>query len=414
MTYKLNIVFFCCAVFLFSGCLSLPDSDMAESKENLENLIADAENQIDLADVEFSLKPTTVIPKNDFDEKDYRNFTDQQNKYLSEDEFISAVKKDFFLASQFGKPKSAVSISLNLINVKELLGLDLSIDEVYENAPKFTPNVLHFWDGTVASANYNASPANDELEYNHFLIDASKPIRNIDFDVWFKNYKSTGYRLDLSKPKIKVGNSWLEIKSNEAGEVKINYPKALANRVAEVQGFYKDGRALRKSGSTAYSISSKATVAWLKEALPVYKKAVEEIDHERLRAPHALKSFLAEKLPKKPADTNTIEFSKHFFSGPVAYVTVYIRDEKPTNTLRKVTVNLLKEREEIGKEGYFVAVDDAKQLSGIVDVQGNWIINPTYDKIDAMGDGKFNVREGRIGTPRKLDVKNRKFIDLLP
>mgnify|MGYP006159087313 CR=1 FL=1 len=74
---------------------------------------------------------------------------------------------------------------------------------------------------------------------------------------------------------------------------------------------------------------------------------------------------------------------------------------------------MLKERDEIGKEGYFVAVDNAKQLSGIVDAKGNWIINPIYDKIEAMGDEKFNVREGRIGTPKKLDAKNKKFIDLL-
>ncbi|RZJ82100.1 MAG: WG repeat-containing protein [Flavobacterium sp.] len=414
MTYKQNIFLFCLAVFLFYGCSAGKENEMAETRENLENLIADAENQIDLAAIEFSLKPTTVIPKGDFDENDYRNFTDQPNKYLSEDEFIAAVKKDFFLTSKFGKPKSEVSISLNLIDVKELLGLDLSIDEVYKNAPKFTPNVLHFWDGTATNANYKASPADKELEYNYFLIDASKPIRNIDFDVAFKNYKSTGYRLDLSKPKIKVGNNWIELKSMEGGKVKINYPKALASSVAEVQGFYKDNRGLRSSGRTAYSISSQATVTWLKQTLPIYKKALEEIDQGRIKAPHAVKAFLDVKLPKKPADTATMEYSKHFFSGPVAYVMVYVRDEKPTNTLKKVTVNLLKERDEIGKEGYFVAVDGAKQLSGIVDAKGNWIINPIYDKIDAMGDEKFDVREGRIGTPKKLDAKNKKFIDLLP
>ncbi|RZL34953.1 MAG: WG repeat-containing protein, partial [Pedobacter sp.] len=364
--------------------------------------------------VEFSVKPTTVIPKGDFDANDYRNFIDQPIKYLSEDEFIATLKRDFFLVSKFGKPKTEVSISLNLINVKELLGLDLSIDEVYENAPKFTPITLHFWDGTATNANYKASPADEELEYNHFLIDASKPIRNIDFDVAFKNYKSPGYRLDLSKPKVKVGNHWLEMKSNEPGEVKINYPKALASNVAEVQGFYKNGRALNKTGSTSYSISSQATVEWLKQALPIYEKALEEIDQGRIKAPHAVKAFLDVKLPKKPTDTTKTEFSKHFFSGPVAHVMIYVRDEKPTNTLKKVKLGLYKQWDEIGKEGYFVAVDEAKQLSGIVDAKGNWIINPIYDKIEAMGEEKFNVREGRIGTPKKLDAKNKKFIDLLP
>lgn len=179
MTYKQIVFLWCLAIFLFSGCSAGKENEMGEARENLENLIADAENQIDLATIEFSLKPTTVIPKGDFDENDYRNFTSQPNKYLSEDEFIAALKKDFFITSKFGKPKTEMSISLNLIDVKELLGLDLSIDEVYENAPKFIPTVLHFWDGTTANANHKASPADDELEYNNFLIGASKPIRKL-------------------------------------------------------------------------------------------------------------------------------------------------------------------------------------------------------------------------------------------
>jgi hypothetical protein len=107
-----------------------------------------------VADLEFSVKPVKINSTNAFDDKDYRNFTDQQTKYLSIDEFLAAVNKDFFLATEFGKPKSSVSISLNILDANELLGLGDDAEEASLVMPQFKPKVLHFWDGTSADANY--------------------------------------------------------------------------------------------------------------------------------------------------------------------------------------------------------------------------------------------------------------------
>lgn len=407
------LLFICCQFFNY-GCSQEKKNDIGQTKARLEEYIEKSENMIDLVQVEFNIKPVQVNSNKAFDENDEYNFTDQQTKYLSTDDFLSVVNKDFFLTTEVGKPKSFVSISLNLLEANEFLGFGENVEEGYSVAPQFKPGILHFWDGTSADANYKADKNAEELAYNHFLVDASKPIRSVDFDVEFKHYTSTSYRLDTSHPKVKIGEDWIEMKSNADGEVKLSYPKSLSEKLSDVQGYYKNNRALRRSGRSSYSISSAETVAWLKKTLPVYKEAIALIDQQKLKTDQEVDSFLKSKLPEKPAEDAQIEFSKYYFAGPVNYVLVYVKNDKPLNVTKKVNVKLLKEIETIGKEGYFTAVDGAEELKGIVDVKGNWIINPVYDDIRAMGEEKFSVREGRIGTPKKLDAKNKKFIDLLP
>ena len=409
--YLLLLIF--CLILNF-GCLGRKKNDIEQAKANLEEYIANAENMIDLANSEFSIKPAEVLSNKPFDEKDEYNFTDQQTKYLSTDEFLAKVNRDFFLATEFGKPKSSVSISLNILDANELLGLGDDTESASLVMPQFKPSVLHFWDGTSGDAKYKVDKNTEELEYNHFLLEASKPIRSIDFDVQFKHYISTAYRLDSANPRIKVGDDYIAMKSNADGEVKLSYPKSLAEKLSEVQGFYKDGRALRKSGNSSYSISSAENIAWLKKVLPIYEEAISLIDEQKLKTAQEVEAHLKSKLPLKPAKDAQMEFAKYYFSGPVDHLMVYVKNDKPQNITKKVNVKLLKEIDAVGKEGYYVAVDVTKQLKGIVDVQGNWIINPIYDDIRAIGEERFDVREGRIGTPRKLDAKNKKFIDLLP
>ncbi|MDQ8005706.1 MAG: WG repeat-containing protein [Pedobacter sp.] len=413
MTKSISLITLVFCIFLSYGC-SKNRSELEQAKDDLEDFVAKSENMIELADLEFNVKPVQINSNKAFDEKDWNNFTDQQRKYLSIDGFLAKVNEDFFLATEFGKPKSSVSISLNILDANELLGLGDDAEEASVVMPQFKPSLLHFWDGTSAEANYKVAKNTEELEYNHFLIAASKPIRSIDFDVQFKHYISTAYRLDDANPKIKVGDGYIEMKSNADGEVKLNYPKSLSEKLSEVQGFYKDGRALRKLGSSSYSISSAATIAWLKKALPIYEEAISLIDEQKLKTAQEVEAHLKSKLPLKPTQDAQMEFAKYYFSGPVNHLMVYVKNDKPQNVTKKVNVKLLKEMDAIGKEGYFVAVDSKKGLKGVVDVKGNWVINPIYDEIRAMGDEKFDVREGRIGTPRKLDVKNKKFINLLP
>ena len=414
MTKNSYLLLLICCICLNYGCSDGKKNNIELTKASLEDYIEKSENMIDLASVEFTVKPLQVISNKVFDEKDEYNFTDQQTKYLSTDKFLKAVNKDFFLAAEFGKPKSLVSISLNILDANELLGLADNAEKASLVMPQFKPSILHFWDGTSTNANYKVDKNAEELEYNHFLVEASKPIRSIDFDVELKHYISTAYRLDSANPRIKVGDDYIEMKSNANGEVKLSYPKSLSEKLSEVQGFYKNGRALKKSGSSSYSISSAATIAWLKESLPIYKEAIALLDEQKLKTAQEVDAYLKGKLPVKPAQDVQMEFAKYYFSGPVNHLMVYIKNDKPQNVTKKVNVKLLKEMDAIGKEGYFVAVSGTKKLKGIVDVQGNWIINPIYEDIRAMGEVKFDVREGRIGTPKKLDAKNKKFIDLLP
>ena len=280
-----NIYFLLIISFLFLnfGCFVGKNDDIGQVKADLEEYIANAENMIDLANSEFSIKPVEVIPSKPFDEKDTYNFITQYTKYLSIDEFLTAVNKDFFLATEFGKTKSLASISLNILDANELLGLGEDVEKASLVMPQFKPSVFHFWDGTSADANYKVDKNTEELEYNHFLLAAAKPVRSIDFDVEFKHYLSRPYLLDSANPKIKVGNDIVEMKSNANGEVKLSYPKSLSKKLSEVQGYYKDGRALKKSGSSSYSISSAENIAWLKKVLPIYEETISLIDQQKLK-----------------------------------------------------------------------------------------------------------------------------------
>ena len=411
---------FSCFIILQSACLS--PNDLQKTRDELQDHIDETENIIHLTSLK--VKPSSLSPKEAFDEKNQYNFTSDYVKYLTVDEFVSFIQKGEQIDAEVIKPNNLVRLSVDILDLKELLGLAIGDNALIANDPEFIPTMLHFWDGTTLAVNGNyktldTTKLNDEnvddvnqLGYNEFLIPSDKPIREVDFDVKFKHKSFTGYRLDSINKIADVDGGRIEWLNNQNGEVKISYPQVMDKRIGETYGFYKNGEMLKKSGRTSYSIPSIEMREWLKKTLPTYQKAVDLIDNKELKTKQEVDGYLAKNLVKKPAQTDKKTFATTFYAGPVDHIMIYVENSKPESVTKKVRMKLHKDDRENFNEGYFVAIDSKNNKYGIIDAKGSWIINPTYEDIKAESKGTFSVYENRIGTVRKLDIQNKKFIDL--
>ena len=410
----------CWFVTLFWACNV--DNDLQKTRDELQAHIDETENLIDITSLE--VKPSSLSSKEAFDENNQYNFTSDYIRYFTVDEFLSFIKKDEQIDAEVIKPNNLVKLSVDVMDLNNLLGLEIGDNAIIANAPSFIPSTIHFWDGTrlAVNGNYqtldttkikerNGQDANG-FKYNEFLIPVDKPIRALDFDVKFKHKGFTGYRLDSVNKIAKVDGGQIELLSNQNGEVKISYPQVMDKRIGETHGFYKNGEMLKNSGRTSYSIPSIEMIEWLKKTLTTYQKAVDLIDNKELKSKQEVDAYLAKKLLKKPAQSDKKAFAKTFYAGPVDHIMIYVENSKPESATKKVTLKLHKDDRESFNEGYFVAKDSKNNKYGIVDAKGNWIVNPTYDDIRAESEGKFSVYQNRIGRVRKLDALNKKFVDL--
>lgn len=409
-----------CFIILQSACLSR--NDLQETRDKLQDHIDETENIIDITSLE--VKPSSLSPKEAFDENNQYNFTSDYIKYLTVDEFVSFIQKNEQIDAEIIKPNNLVKLSVDVMDLNNLLGLEIGDNAIIANAPLFIPSTIHFWDGTTLAVNgnyktldttkikeRNGQDANG-FKYNEFLIPVDKPIRAVDFDVKFKHKGFTGYRLDSVNKIAEADGGRIEWLSNQNGEVKISYPQAMDKRIGETCGFYKNGEMLKNSGRTSYSIPSIEMIEWLKKTLPTYQKAVDLIDNKELKKKQEVDGYLAKNLSKKPAQSDKKTFAKTFYAGPVNHIMIYVENSKPESVTKKVSMKLHKDDRENFNEGYFVAIDSKNNKYGIIDAKGTWVINPTYEDIKAESKGTFSVYENRIGTVRKLDVQNKKFVDL--
>lgn len=409
----------CCFFTLLSACNV--DNDLRKTRDELQAHVDEIENIIDLTSLR--IKPSNQSGKNDFDEKDENNFTVDLVKYFTVDQFASYIQKNEQIDAEVIKPNNLIKVSVDVIDLKDMLGLEIEDNSLIANDPTFIPTSLHFWDGTTLAVNGNYKTLDtakldeenadgSQLGYNEFLIPSDKSVKMVDFDVKFRHKSFTGYRLDSVNRIVKTDGAQIEWRGNQNGEVKVSYPKAIDNRIGETFGFYKNGKMLKSSGRTSYSIPSITVLEWAKKSLPIYQKAIDLMDKQELKSKQEVDDYLAKNLQQKPVEKDAKTFATTFYSGPVDYIMIYVENAKPENVVKKVTLKLHKDDREWFNKGYFVAKDSKNKKYGIVDARGNWIINPTYDDIRAESEGKFSVYENKIGRVRKLDVLNKKFVAL--
>ena len=420
-TFNILLIFF--GLLLQTSC-SLELSEVQKMKNELEDHIDVAENKIDLSQTAFKFKP---VEKNSPDPTGYYDIETLSEKYSSIDEFMSDLQSEkYFIYPQIIKPETFVKVSLTLTDVLAILNINTDEDNSFNRIPQFIPTTLHLWDGTSTAVNgkYRTDVAShrlnyvalqdsdDELEYNQFMIQGAKPIRSIDFDVKFNNYGFKRYRLNNAVNTVETDQGLVDLEQNQNGEITIRYPTKMSVKVRDVIGLTKTGKGIKSSGNSSFSVPSKEMVVWLEKSIPLYKSTISLIDDETLKSKKDIESHLKKILPVKPESGEEKEFKTYFFSNSVDEILIYVEDEKLQNDTRQITLQLLKEKNEIGKEGYFTAHDKQRDLTGIIDVNGNWVLEPSYISMEAIGENNFRAQTSSVSQVYKLDLNNKKLVPL--
>lgn len=174
---------------------------------------------------------------------------------------------------------------------------------------------------------------------------------------------------------------------------------------------YKNGKYLKCTGSQTFTSNYK--IAQLKAYINALEKAKIEVVNQKIKTKEEVKSFVeanSEKSTLVPDKTTT--FSKYFSTKIDKIVISVLQKAKPVEAIHtyyipKFKLNKYKEL------GYEVCADTKAKKMGIIDLDGNWIIQPTYYDLSSLGSRNYIkevTEEDNTNILHWFDKINKKLI----
>lgn len=378
----------------------------------LDQEISQFESLIELTDLRIELKPAESAP---FDATDNSHFEPALVK-----EANTQTLRDFFdalgIIANIAYPYTIVSIDTNTHKLQSLLGYDaFYFMEHAEMTPRFLPTEVVYRDGQQAAiAEDHISQATIAAKYNegtgteaNTLLEKATPVerwlseqsrrhglRDIVVLTKAKPIASITYDISLPYRETRVGHASAagDTLSTPAGDIKLlaitgnqiryQIPTAVAEHIT-VQALYQDGRPLRKQGSNSATLYSGQKINDLRQALDEMRGARKQVKRGRITTQEELEKYLEPRLDgltglQEPAQYLQVTAT---YAGPVSKVT-FIIPESDVKTLNFTSTYPLDTWEE--EKEYRVAADFATGKNGIIDNDGNWMVEPAMDQYFRM------------------------------
>ncbi|RQO32205.1 hypothetical protein DBR32_00900 [Taibaiella sp. KBW10] len=389
-------------VFLLTGTVSF-----AQKKEVLLKQIKENITQIDQLMKLSNTRISFATPDTKFNPSD-------QSHFEHYDTYSEEKVGRFFDSLSFGvklvHPYSFMSIDNDHFDLLKLMGKSSSYHMDHpEEKPRYTPKQITFLDGTVVNAaglycspytirqqaiaknpNLEEEPDVDteklsELEKavweakssfsETFAVYSPKPIKKVVFTVALPLRKSSADTLDNLHRK--AGTAWGDITLDtiKGNQVSCTIPDDMSERL-QILALYKDGRVLSQksySGYTAFSEKKKESLGQIRTALEEAKK---KVNNNEITDQKALEAFVQAHVPAEETDA-ALQYKSclYTFAGPVSRVVFVLSDTVLQTRTQEVvyTVNYDKDEEQ-----YQAAADFKTGKTGIVNVKGNWVVQPEF------------------------------------
>lgn len=270
------------------------------------------------------------------------------------------------------------------------------------STPDFTTAKIFFHDGTTLEKPY-AMDANTALP-------SVKTIDSIQADVAY-SYPTKVTMLTLDKSHHKVTFKGAEIKIDKMTD---NWVRLLMGGVAfhdyiQIEALNKDGKPLDYSSRNSGIDSPGDLNQLMADFSKALKSMIAKLDKGGFKDVAALQAEIKKQFPNgTPFDEAGHDgYVEGFFKGNVAKVNVYLTDDRK-KVAQKMTIKNL----DPNYSGLFMTGDEKTQAYGFKDATGQFVIPPTYKKLNQLNPYFFANEDYNGYYYYRLDTATRKLVKL--
>ena len=245
----------------------------------------------------------------------------------------------------------------------------------------------------------------------YFYQSNCKPIIELEVKVITNFAITKEYILEKNQKSIKIDNFDITIIKLNDNEITYSLPTELAEKI-EVNAIYKNGEYLKSTGSQTFESNYK--IAQLQSYINTLKKAKIEVLNQKLKTKNELKNFVESNIEKstmKPDKTTT--HSKYFSTKIDKIVFSIFQKDKPVKAVHSYSIRKF-QIDRIMETGYELCVDTKTKKMGVIDLNGNWIIQPIYHHLTQESFLRNYITEvtedDNTNIDYWIDKKNKKLI----
>ncbi|MFN0255731.1 WG repeat-containing protein [Pedobacter ureilyticus] len=374
------------------------NKSLAEARAYLEKQNGKIEKLIKLSSVSLKITP------GDVDLKDVRTTEkfDNSPKEQIEKKFQKTLDRLYF-SPRVVYPNTDLNISYS---VRSLMYSVSNYDDYKFPEPILKLKKVFYQDGKTGTFSKELHGRNQET------IDEIKGVKWIDSVELEASYHYPEampvITLSPERPLYQFAAGKIHLISVSDGKAVFKISPEVKEKILKVEGINNAGKAVEQYGSSSSNNSSNFSVEFLSQYYEAGKSTIEKIDKSAYKDVDELIEDLYAKIPKedKKKPENLVN-ATYNFRGNITQVNLFLKPEKSAvGSYTFVLKNTIK-----NAEGYGVAYNK-KNLAGILDKDGKWVVQPTFEELSYYKGDYFmgEVADDGYRSILWLDKINQKLV----
>lgn len=374
------------------------NKSLAEARAYLEKQNGKIEKLIKLSSVSLKITP------GDVDLKDVRTTEkfDNSPKEQIEKKFQKTLDRLYF-SPRVLYPNTDLNISYS---VRSLMYSVSNYDDYKFPEPILKLKKVFYQDGKAGTFSKELHGRNQET------IDEIKGVKWIDSVELEASYHYPEampvITLSPERPLYQFAAGKIHLISVSDGKAVFKISPEVKEKILKVEGINTAGKAVEQYGSSSSNNSSNFSVEFLSQYYEAGKSTIEKIDRSAYKDVDELIEDLYAKIPKedKKKPENLVN-ATYNFRGNITQVNLFLKPEKSAiGSYTFVLKNTIK-----NADGYGVAYNK-KNLAGILDKDGKWVVQPTFEELSYYKGDYFmgEVADDGYRSILWLDKLNQKLV----
>lgn len=369
-----------------------------EQKSSIEQFIK-------LSKLKIEITPGKQEP---FDPKNKSNFeTNKNTDALTTEKLRTFLYDKTKVTLSLTPPYNIARVSFYDYELSELIGQGhFYFNSHQDELPKYTPLKVTYLDGTSRKTDNFISKETileqirakgDDLKTEHlssleklafkdntndeiFFFQSPKPIESIRLRVDIKMAKSNTYRLSNNQKVVTSPYGNFKLDTIVGHKIYFSAPASIKDN-CNFEALYKDGKALRYQSSNYSSGLNPEKIQSFEKLMDYYDKAELEVKKGRINNKEMLNQQLVKAMEADPElgaiKSDQVGKYSMTFSGPISELLIKVTDT--TTQLQTFEYDYKMNYYESNRD-YPTAQDFETEKVGIINQQGEWVIQPTFDQ----------------------------------
>jgi hypothetical protein len=374
------------------------NKSLAEARAYLEKQNGKIEKLIKLSSVSLKITPGDVDLKDVKTTEKFDNFPKEQ----IEKKFQKTLDRLYF-SPRVVYPNTDLNISYS---VRSLMYSVSNYDDYKFPEPILKLKKVFYQDGKTGNFSKELHGRNQET------IDEIKGVKWIDSVELEASYHYPEampvITLSPERPLYQFAAGKIHLISVSDGKAVFKISPEVKEKILKVEGINTAGKAVEQYGSSSSNNSSNFSVEFLSQYYEAGKSTIEKIDRSAYKDVDELIEDLYAKIPKedKKKPENLVN-ATYNFRGNITQVNLFLKPEKSAiGSYTFVLKNTIK-----NADGYGVAYNK-KNLAGILDKDGKWVVQPTFEELSYYKGDYFmgEVADDGYRSILWLDKINQKLV----